>query len=138
MMAFFLTAILTSFTIYLLSNLWSFCNHYREARKSNLPIVICPVYPNNVPWQILSVPLRPWLQRYLPAFLWERVKLAIYGWPFFDKREAHSKLGEAFLLVSWGSVELWIADPDVSGIVMARRKDFMQNKLTSRKTTSGA
>ena len=126
----FVAVVLTLLSIYLLSNLWSFLNNYREARKSNLPIVICPVYPNNGIWQIFSVPLYPYF-RYLPSFLWDRIKIAIYGWELFDRGQVHSRVGKAFLLVSPGSIELWTADPDISGTVMARRKDFMQMELTS-------
>lgn len=126
-----LYAVVTLIFLYLGSNIISFYKNYLVAQKSGLPVVISPIYPNNVIWMIISVPLRGTLERILPAIVWDRVKMAIHGWEFLDKGKSQTKYGKSFMYVTPGSNELWTADVEVVSEILARRNDFLQLKLTS-------
>jgi hypothetical protein len=82
---------------------------------------------------IFSVPLRLTLEKLLPSSFYENhIKPSIYGWEFRDKNVLHEKIGPAFLLVSSGDTELWVAHPDAAQAVMARRKDFVQAPIATK------
>jgi hypothetical protein len=111
---------------YILSCVYSLYRNYQIACASGVPVIVCPVDPDNIIWMIIKVPLRPTLKKILPTFLFERINISIFGWEFFDKFELHSRVGLTFCLATPGNVEFWIADPEVAQAVLAKRKDFVQ------------
>ena len=119
---------------YLLVCVFSLFRNYSIARKTGFAILVTPVNPSNPAWMVLSVAFRPMLKRFLPSALWERIKMGIYGWEFFDKYRVHEKLGPAFLYVNPGSCnELYVADAELADQISMRRKDFFQAKISIRK-----
>jgi hypothetical protein len=116
---------------YFLSSVYSLYRNYRTACSSGVPVVICPVNPDNIIWVLIKVPLRPTLQKILPTFLYDQIKISIFGWEFRDKFELHSRIGNTFCLATPGGLEFWIADPEVAQVVLAKRKDFVQHPVAS-------
>lgn len=106
-------------------------NHLK-ARRTGFPIYISPVNQDNLLWLIFSVPLRPLFSRFLPAFAFDRIKVAIYGWEYILRNSVQEKLGATFLLVTPGRNELWTTDPEIAQIVLQRRKDFVHLDISKR------
>jgi hypothetical protein len=127
----FITVLLGLSAAYLLSSVYSLYRNYRIALASGVPVIVCPVNPDNIIWIVIKVPLQPTLQKILPAFLYDRIKISIFGWEFRDNFELHSRVGNTFSLATPGGVEFWIADPEVSQVVLAKRKDFVQHPVAS-------
>ena len=99
-MAVLYTLILSVVVPYVLWNCQSLFANYLKARKSGLPIYVCPMNPNNIFWMIFGIPYRGLLERLLPSFAFDRVKSAIYGWEFLSRYEPFARLGSAFILVT--------------------------------------
>ena len=112
------------FGLWLLSNLYSLFRNYLSARKSGLPIIIFPFNNYHPLWMVLSVPLRPLFERYLPAWMYKSINLATYGFEFRCKTSIFEKNCPAFILVTAGSNELSLMDPDLATEVLKRIKDF--------------
>lgn len=107
--------------------------NYLSARRTGLPLVICPIHPNNPIWMLLSVPLRPYLRRILPPPLFLRLNMSIYGWEFGEKYHPHAVYGKNFIYVTCGSNEINIAEPELAAEVLRRTpKDFVQTAIGSR------
>lgn len=133
----FLLIFLSLSTAWLLSNIFSLFNNYRQALTSNLPIIIGLGNPDNYFWIVLSVPLRRTIEKLTShAFYDKFFKTTIYGWEFRDKNASHEKMhdryGPMFLLVSAGETELWVADPTAAQSILTRRKDFVQSKMGTK------
>jgi hypothetical protein len=104
--------------------------NYGKASKSGFPVYITVVNPDNILWMLVSVLLRPFLSRFLPAALYDRVKLAIYGWEYITKYSVQEQLGPTFISTNYATNELWTADPEIAQIILQRRKDFVQLDMT--------
>lgn len=48
------------------------------------------------------------------------------GWTFNDKYALHDELGDLFAVVSPGTIEVIVADPQAAHAVLARRKDYIK------------
>jgi hypothetical protein len=126
------TTLVALFSAWIISNGWFLYRNYTIAKSSGgVPIIICPLDPDNLLWMIIKVPLRPTLKRILPRSVYDAIKISIFGWEFRDKYALHAQVGSVFWLVNPGSCELWVADPAVAQIVLARRKDFIQLPIAS-------
>ncbi|KAL8906169.1 MAG: hypothetical protein Q9207_002202 [Kuettlingeria erythrocarpa] len=97
-----------------------------------LPLLLCPVNPANPIWLIFAATFQPLLAQLLPSCVYNRLKVAIYGWEFRCRYTINAKLGPAFVLVTPSSNEVWIADPDMANEVLGRRQDFVQLEMASR------
>ncbi|KAK6417606.1 hypothetical protein LTR95_017306 [Oleoguttula sp. CCFEE 5521] len=64
---------------------YRFLRNFYYAMKAGVPVIILPWDQDNPLWIVISVPLRPVLQKILPNVIFERIVLAIYGWEFHDK-----------------------------------------------------
>ena len=128
-----LAALLTLFTGWYFS---SVPRNYQLARKTGLPILVCPVNPANPLWLVLSSTFQPALARYLPSVIYDRIDVAIYGWEFRCRYTVNAKLGPAFILVTPARNEVWIADPEMAYAVLMRRNDFKQLEIASRVSPS--
>jgi cytochrome P450 len=120
---------LTNFTYRLFRNV-------AAAKSIGLPFLVYPIDPSNIIWLLTSVPLRPWLKRILPAQIWKRLTLTIYGWEFYEKRRPFEEYAapqgnqKSFLVASCGPLELHTADPILATEVLRRTNDFKMPPLT--------
>lgn len=116
---------------YCLSIVWTLFSNYSKAGKSGFPVYVCPTNPGNPFWMLSSVPLRPLLFRLLPTVIFERILPTIYGWEYWDRYSTFARFGPAFILVTPGKNELWVADVELANTILARRKDFNQPEMTA-------
>lgn len=133
----FLLVLLTLFTAWLLSSIFSLVSNYRQALASNLPIIIGLGNPDNFLWMVLSVPLRLAIKKLTTkSFYDNHIRTSIYGWEFRDKNSLHEKMhdkyGPMFIIVSAGENELWVADQTAAQFVLMRRKEFLQSKIGTK------
>ncbi|KAK4206069.1 cytochrome P450 [Rhypophila decipiens] len=130
-MGIILLAILAWPSYMILSWAWSLFHNYRAAKKSGLPVLVCPFSPELMPYMILKVPLRPYLEKYLgPMF--SGIRPSIFGWEMIDKTTVHDTHGETFILCTPDVNEVWCSDPELSNIILSRRRDFPQSQATIR------
>ena len=105
---------------------WSFRLYfnYRAARATGIPYLLCPANPNSALFMVFSIPLRPLFLCLLPAWLWRRLRVQIYGWEYLLRGAPQAELGPVFWVVAPEGLKLWIAEPEAAADVLARRKDF--------------
>ncbi|OAP63844.1 hypothetical protein AYL99_03071 [Fonsecaea erecta] len=119
-----IAVLVTLYGLWVASTLWNLFKNYLSARKTGLPIVVFPFNNYHPIWMILSVPLRPFFERFLPAWVYRPINLATYGFEFRDKTALFEKGSPAFVLVTAGSNELSLMDPELATEVLKRIKDF--------------
>lgn len=125
-----ITILLSLYSLWVASNVWQLLKNYLSARKTGLPIIIFPLNNYHPIWMILSVPLRPLFEKHLPASIYERIDLATYGFEFRLKESIFKKYGPAFILVTSGSNELSLIDPELAAEVLKRIKDFPNTDIS--------
>lgn len=114
-----------AFGLWLMSNMYSLCRNYVSARKVAAPIFIIPWNIYNPIWMVISVPLAPYLQKYLPAAWYRAVNMGIYGFEFRSKERVFGdKDNDVIVMVSSGPVEVSIRDPELATEILRRIKDF--------------
>ena len=117
--------------IWLISNFYSLLRNYQAARRAGIPIFVVPWNMYNPLWMIPSVPLQPYLQKYLPSAWYEHIDVATYGYEFRHARNSlHDKYGDAIILVTSGPMELSTSDPELAAEVLKRLKEFPPTKQT--------
>ncbi|KIW22830.1 uncharacterized protein PV07_11088 [Cladophialophora immunda] len=116
--------LLTLYGLWVASTLWKLFKNYLSARKTGLPMVVFPLNNYHPIWMILSVPLRPLFEKLLPDWMYEPINLATYGFEFRSKTAVFAKRGPAIILVTAGSNELSLMDPELASEVLKRIKDF--------------
>lgn len=117
----------TAITAWGLWNFLALLLNYNAARHIGLPVIIGPFSPMN-PFWILATRTLP-IVRLLnssPFGLGKWTRCTYMGWSFDDKCALHKELGRAFTLVTPGSNEVWIADPDAAHAVLSRRKEYVK------------
>jgi cytochrome P450 len=97
-----------------------------EARKIGLPILITPIHPANPLWMLTKDRLIPAISA-LPFGLGDWASRAEVGWTFGPKFSIHARYGEAFTIVSPGTNEIYLAEPNAAEDVMRRRNDFIKD-----------
>lgn len=126
-----LTVFLTIVLVYFLHAVYSFLKNYFDALKSGVPnLIFIPWDQNGFPWIVISVPLRPFLQKILPGCIFRKVDLTIYGHEFHQKHAHHQRSGGSYVLVTPGSFEFVTKDPEVSVEILRRVRDFQSHRLT--------
>ena len=91
---------------------------------------------NNFLWMATSVPLRPYFQKYLPKFVFDRLSLCIYGFEFHEKLRPFQEYAgpqgddKSYFLVTCGRAEFWTRDAEICAAVLNRPRDFVQFELT--------
>ena len=117
----YIGSVLVAWSVWMLS---SFVKNYKKAQRIGLPMVLSPATPLN-PFWIICYRVFPGVLslRYLPfGFRW--VRCTFMGWTFSDKHALHDELGDLFLIISPGAIELIVANPDTAHAVLTQRKDF--------------
>lgn len=102
---------------------FSLLRSYIGARSLNLPIIISPTDPFNLFWILFHKRLIPVLQL-LPWNVAAFTHYSYVGWSYDDKFRAHAKYGDAFVLVSPGHLELYIANGEAVNAIVSQRRDF--------------
>jgi hypothetical protein len=120
------------FGFYIIWCLTRLLGNYRKARLSGFPIHVTPTNPENVLVVSFTNTIRPYFTRLLPTFLNDRVQLAINGWDHLTKYSVQERLGTAFMLVTSGTNQLWIADPELAQHLLHHRKDYVQTPIYHR------
>ena len=122
---------------YLSTFIYSLFRNFVNARKTGFPSVIVPWDQNHFFWMLTSVPLRPWLQKVLPKYIYGRLVQCIYGWEFheklrpFEEYSAPRGNNKSYILVTCGRFEFWTRDPEVGTQILGRPRDFVQFDLTA-------
>lgn len=112
-------------SLWLGSNFYSLFKNYLSARKVGAPMFIMPWNTHNPIWMLISVPLTPYLKKYLPSSWYRSVNLSTYGFEFRTKEAMFGdKDNDVVILVSSGPVEVSIRDPELATEVLKRIKDF--------------
>lgn len=108
-----------------------------DARKSGLPYIIIPWDQNHFVWMMTSVPLRPWLKKNAPKWIYDRLSLTIYGFEFHEKLRPFEQFAApqgndySYVIVTPGKFEITTRDPEIVAEILARPRDFMQVDLTA-------
>lgn len=95
--------------IWALYTLVTFLRLYIIGRRSGFPVYIVPIQTRTVPWLILNPILRPYFEKCLPKWIYDRIDIVSVGWEFRRKAEMHQRLGPAFVLVTLNHCALWYA-----------------------------
>jgi hypothetical protein len=107
------TIILALLCYPVLSGVFQICQHYVEARKIGLPILIAPFGPMSVIWMLSDsfvTPLIKFLDAWCPIPIFSWIEYTAFGWQFQSRHAIHLKHGPAFLIVSPGETQLHVAD----------------------------
>ena len=111
-----------SFLAWFLWSAYSLGINYRRARTIGLPILIQPINPLNPFWVLLYPKLVPVFRlSRVTAYL---IQCSYPGWTFDGKYDVHKELGEVFLVVNPGHVQLCVANAAAAESITTRRKDF--------------
>jgi hypothetical protein len=109
--------------------------NYVAARKSGFPILVSPIDPTSGWWLVVSnsgiFSLR--LAENAPKWAWRHLRYLSFHASFLDQVRAYDPPEPAVMLVTPGSNLLWIHDPTLGDLVLARRKDFTVHPLTRGK-----
>lgn len=117
--------------------IYALIRNFYNARNTGIPSVIVPWDQNHFFWMLTSVPLRPWLQRHLPKYIYDRLVLCIYGWEFHERLRPFEEYSgprgndKSYMLVSCGRLELWTRDAEIAAQVLGRPRDFVQLDISA-------
>ena len=135
-MASFLTIVGTLVLLYCSSLVYSIIRNLLRAKKAGFPYVIIPWDQNHFIWMVISVPLRPWLIKTLPKWVYDRLGLTIYGFEFHEKLRPFEQYAapqgndKSYAIVTTGKFEISTRDPEIVAEVLRRPRDFMQVDIT--------
>ncbi|RDW59204.1 cytochrome P450 monooxygenase-like protein [Coleophoma crateriformis] len=133
----FLTIVVALIVIYASSLAYVLLQNLRKAKKSGFPYIIIPWDQDQFVWMVMSVPLRPWLRKNLPKWIYDRITLTIFGNEFYEGLEPYNQYAapqgndKSFALVTVGNFEIITRDPEIVTEVLRRVKDFQQVELTA-------
>ena len=131
-----LTVTATLVAAYFSTFIYCFIRNFFNARNTGFPSVICPWDQNHFVWMIISVPLRPWLQKHLPKYVYDRLVLTIYGWEFHERLRPFEEYSgprgndKSYMLVTCGRSEFWTRDAEIAAQVVGRPREFTQVDMT--------
>ena len=112
--------------------IYAFISNIIAVRRSGLPLIAVPVPPNSVLWMLIATPLRPWLAKKLPDFIYRRVVVCIYGWEYHEKLRPYKTFAapqgnlKSFMLATCQRAELWTWDSEMAAQILSRPQDFNQ------------
>lgn len=133
----FITVAATAVAVLILSYVYAFAKNTFDARNTGFPSIYLPIAQDNIVWMLTSVPLRHFLRANLPARIFNRLNLSIYGWEFHHRFLPYEAFCgsqadlKTFMLVTCGRLELWTSNAEIVAQVLGRPKDFMQLDLSN-------
>lgn len=122
--------------IYILSLAYRLIANLFHAWESGFPYLVIPWDQNQFVWMITSVPLRPYLEKYMPVWIYDRLSLTIYGLEFHEKLRPYEQYAapqgndKSYAIVTPGKFEVETRDPEIATEVLRRPTDFPQVDLT--------
>ncbi|CZT21923.1 uncharacterized protein RCC_07790 [Ramularia collo-cygni] len=131
------TVIAALIVIYFSSYGYALLRNYFNARKSGLPYVFVPWDQDGYFWMAASVPLQPFMQRFLPEWIYTRLSLTIYGHEIREKVTPYVKYAtpqgnkDTFVLLTTGRYEVSTRDPEIAIDILKRPRDFLTHELTA-------
>lgn len=93
--------------LYFLFKFVTFTRFYLNARRTGFPVYISPILSKSIPWMVLGPAFQPQLERYLPAWIYDRMDPVIHAWEFRKKSAITDRLGRVFVVVSPDECSLW-------------------------------
>lgn len=111
-----------------------FLQTYHTARKTGFPICVVPVDFHSLVWRIVSVPLRPVFQKYLPEYLSFRLEAGTYGAEFLLRDRLVQRYGSTVVLCGIGSLQVLSADATIINQVLSQPKKFPTAPISQSKT----
>ncbi|QIX01048.1 hypothetical protein AMS68_006565 [Peltaster fructicola] len=106
--------------------------NFYYAKRANVPYVVIPFDQDATLWMVLSVPLRPVIQRWLPTWLKDRLLITIWGWEFHESSKPFERWGKpmgnnkTMAWVTAGLFEINSWDAEFATEVLKRPKDFQE------------
>jgi len=128
----FLTIVASLLLIYCSSLTYRLLVNLIDARKSGIPYVVIPWDQNAFFWMICSVPLRPWLTKNMPRWIYDRLSLTIYGFEFLERLRPYEQYAapqgndKTYVIVTPGKFEVSTRDAEIVAELLRRPNDFMQ------------
>ena len=119
----YLLALLLPPIAWVLYNASCLFSNYVKASKLGLPMVACPVSPDNSLWIAFQVTFGSIL-RYVPLEAISFTRYSRLGWEFHDRYQTHLRLGDVFLLVTPAKNWLNVANPQAVTDIFSRGRDF--------------
>jgi hypothetical protein len=107
---------------------FSLFRNYIQARKTGLRIIISPITPYSIRWQLSASLLRSVLQN----FHWFRAIDWTCAWRDDDK--LHRELGQCFIIVSPGLNVLCTSDPKTTEHVLRKWREFVKSDNVNGKS----
>ncbi|KAI0457001.1 cytochrome P450 [Xylaria acuta] len=131
-MSYFLLASSTLLLLYLSRMVYNLIRNIVKARAIGIPMLLVPLDQHQLLWLILSTTNRHRMQKLLPTWLWQRITLTIHGWEFHEQLRPFRQLAachgdelcKSFLLVGFGTLDFWTADPKAAQEICLRVHDF--------------
>lgn len=136
-MPLFLAIVGSLLLVYSSSLVYRLLANLLDARKSGLPWLVIPWDQDHFVWMMTSVPLRPWLKKNAPKWIYDRLSLTIYGFEFHEKLRPFEQFATpqgndySYAIVTPGKFEITTRDPEITAEILARPRDFVQVDLTA-------
>ena len=124
-----LATMLYASMLLVLSMLWTFYNayclivNYLKASKLGLPLVICPITPDNPLWIALQTAFGS-IIRFFPFSATSFTRHCRLGWEFHDRYRTHARLGDVWMLVTPARNWLYVANAEAVTEIFCRGRDF--------------
>lgn len=117
--------LVAAIALIVLPPIWSLFKNYREAKKVGLPIFITPIPGTNPLTWIIGPFVFPFMLR-LPSPISDWARYGEAFWQFPDRANTITKYGPAFIMVSPGPTQLFLADPGAGEELLSRTKNFIK------------
>ena len=109
--------------LWILYNVYSLVVNYSKASKLGIPLVICPITPDNPLWIAFQTAFGSIL-RFFPFAATSFTRYCRLGWEFHDRYRTHTKLGDVWMLVTPARNWLYIANAEAVTEIFGRGRDF--------------
>ena len=125
MLYFISWAVFAALTVYAIACYRSLMKNLAEAKKSNIPYIIVPVYFFQPIWLLSHQALMPYLRKLPKKWTdpWLEVMTPEWSWDHLYSK--YKEIGsDTFLTVSPGGNMIWCADANAISQITTRRNDF--------------
>lgn len=121
----FLEIALLLLFLYILFKVYAFSVNYTKASQLGLPLVICPLTPDDPLWIAVQTAFGGIL-RHFPFSATSFTRHCRLGWEFHDRYRTHARLGDAWVLVTPVRNWLYVANAAAVANIFGRGQDFMR------------